>query len=147
MVLMSGKLGHAQGRQANHRLQGLFEPPVEVCLLSLSCSESKHPSSNITHTMWVVFVALYQERTFSIKSKMKHRGMLTPNGTCKLKYCSSSSLIALDTLFTRYTISLEALGAQMATSCPLCYSSQLPTTTEDSPAVTGGNLEEKNSEA
>ena len=76
MVLMSGKLGHAQGRQANHRLQGLFEPPVEVCLLSLSCSESKHPSSNITHTMWVVFVALYQERTFSIKSKMKHRGIL-----------------------------------------------------------------------
>lgn len=66
---------------------------------------------------------------------------------CGWQGLSSSSLIALDTLFTRYTISLEALGAQMATSCPLCYSSQLPTTTEDSPAVTGGNLEEKNSEA
>lgn len=76
MMLMSGKLGQAQGRQVNHCLQGRLDPPVKVCPLPLSCSDRKHPSSKITHTMSGAIAPLYQERGFSIKSKMKRQGLL-----------------------------------------------------------------------
>lgn len=131
---MSGKLGQAQSRQANRRLRDLLSPLLGVCPLPLSHSESRHPSSNITHTMWSICCSLSRKRFFY----QKQNGNIKVSWTqliLKIQFSTFSlwvvrapffSLIALGTFFTRYAISLEALGAQMATSCPLGYNSQLP---------------------